>query len=51
MHIVDKGARKAVGNGYDTLFWLDKWLFDTHIVDLIEGHLGIVELYQTIRDL
>lgn len=34
-HIVNLGVRKVVGNGHETLFWLEKWLLDTPIVECI----------------
>lgn len=40
----------AVGNGLETLFWLDNWLFNESIINFAIAEVDIVEKFKLLMD-
>lgn len=50
MPIVDDGLVKIVRNGCNTHFWMDKWIGDQPLYQLMRAPVSLPELYASAND-
>lgn len=48
--VLSKGVRKRVGNGNDTLFWLDCWLMPFPLLNVALNDMSMIEQHNVVAD-
>lgn len=48
--VLSTKVRSAIGNGLNTLFWLDRWILEEQLINFVVYEINLVDKFKCVRE-